>query len=179
MLKRAVEFAAKVHQKQVRKGTDIPYFAHPCNVGVLLSREGCQEEIIITGILHDTVEDSEEVTPDVIRQEFGEQIAAIVAGCSEPDKSLSWRERKQHTIDYLKTAPEAVLFVAAADKLDNIRSIAGDYASHGDALWQRFNAGKVDQHWYYQELANCLTQSSIGNRELVRQFAATVNEVFD
>ncbi len=44
----------------------------------------------------------------------------------------------------------AFLRVTVADKLDNVRSILADYARVGDTLWERFNAGREDQLWYYE-----------------------------
>ncbi|SPD74798.1 Metal dependent phosphohydrolase (fragment) [uncultured Desulfobacterium sp.] len=52
----AIEVAVKAHQNQVRKETDIPYITHPLAVGIILARAGCSNEVIIAGILHDTVE---------------------------------------------------------------------------------------------------------------------------
>src|ERR1043165_5018773 len=104
MLDLVIEVAAKAHSGQFRKGTDIPYIAHPYAVGMILARAGCAEEMIAAGILHDTVEDTD-LTLEYIKETFGERVAAIVEGCSEPDKSATWEERKRHTIEYLRTAP--------------------------------------------------------------------------
>ena len=59
-------------------------------------------ELLVAGLLHDTVEDTD-VTIDDIRKAFGERVATLVGNHSE-DKSKTWKERKQHTIDELKTA---------------------------------------------------------------------------
>lgn len=53
----AIYFAAKRHIGQVRKGTDIPYFVHPMEVMGILEENGCSEDIIIGGILHDVIEE--------------------------------------------------------------------------------------------------------------------------
>src|SRR5438309_5224597 len=121
MLDRAIEVAAKAHRNQVRKGTDIPYIAHPYAVGMMLAQAGCPDEVIAAGILHDTVEDTP-LTLEEIRQEFGDKVASIVEGCSEPDKSASWEVRKAHTLEYMRTAPWEVRVVACADKLYNLRT---------------------------------------------------------
>jgi (p)ppGpp synthase/HD superfamily hydrolase len=84
----------------------------------------------------------------------------IVAGCSEPDKSLSWQERKDHTIEFLKTASEDIRIVACADKLHNIKSIYKDYEQVGDSVWSRFNAGKDQQKWYYTNMVESLGHQS-------------------
>ncbi|MBV5337765.1 MAG: bifunctional (p)ppGpp synthetase/guanosine-3',5'-bis(diphosphate) 3'-pyrophosphohydrolase, partial [Deltaproteobacteria bacterium] len=81
-INKALEFSAKAHLSQVRKGIDIPYITHPFAVGMILANAGCSEEIIVAGILHDTVEDTETTIED-IKAAFGEEVATIVAGCSE------------------------------------------------------------------------------------------------
>jgi (p)ppGpp synthase/HD superfamily hydrolase len=56
-----IRFSIKTHevcQKQTRKGKDIPYITHPLIVGLILARAGAGEEVVIAGILHDTIEDS-------------------------------------------------------------------------------------------------------------------------
>ncbi|NQT45887.1 MAG: HD domain-containing protein [Candidatus Omnitrophica bacterium] len=147
----AVEFATKAHMKQVRKGTDLPYILHPIGVGKILIQNKCPEECIIAGILHDVLEDTS-VTFEELSGKFGERVADIVKGASEPDKSDSWENRKKHTIEFLKTASDEIRMVSCADKLDNIRSILNDYNKEGEKLWGRFRRGKEEQLWYYSSL---------------------------
>jgi (p)ppGpp synthase/HD superfamily hydrolase len=179
LIESAIELAAKAHHNQNRKGTDIPYITHPLAVGIILARAGCSDEVIIAGILHDTVEDTS-VTLDCLRDNFGENVYMIVKGVSEPDKSLIWEERKNHTIDFLKGAPMDIKFVSLADKLNNITAIASDYVEIGEALWERFNRGKDEQKWYYKGLVQALHDDS-ANKEyqmLHSQFALEVSKVF-
>jgi (p)ppGpp synthase/HD superfamily hydrolase len=159
IVEKALQVASKSHRKQCRKNTDIPYITHPVTVGMMLMKAGYDEEIIAAGILHDTVEDTD-LTLNDIEREFGSRIARIVEGCSEPNKSLPWKERKEHTIEFLKTAPKEIRVVACADKLHNIRSIVKDYEQQGDAVWDRFNAGKEHQAWYYKNIVESLGQMS-------------------
>ena len=179
MLNLAIEVAVKAHQNQLRKGTDIPYITHPLAVGIILAKAGCSDDVIVAGILHDTVEDTS-ITLDYLRDTFGNKVATIVEGASEPDKSLSWEKRKRHTLDSLKGAPPEVKFVALADKLNNIRAIAADYAKMGEELWERFNRGKEAQKWYYQGLVQALRDDSADEvyQTLHSQFAQEVSEVF-
>ena len=95
----AIEVAIIAHQKQVRKGTDIPYITHPLAVGIILAQTGCSEEVITAGILHDTVEDTN-ITLDDLRDQFGEKVSTFVKGASEPDRALPWEDRKRHTTDH-------------------------------------------------------------------------------
>ena len=156
MIDLAIEVAEKAHRDQKRKGTDIPYITHPLAVGIVLSKAGCSDEVIAAGILHDTVEDTS-ITLDDIHKMFGEKVATIVEGASEPDKSLSWEERKAHTLEFLETAPLEVRLVACADKLHNVRTIAKDYNEVGHEVWKRFKRGKEKQGWYYRGLAQSLS----------------------
>jgi len=100
MIFKAIEFAAKAHAGQYRKGTRVPYLVHPLNVAKILIDSGCSDVVAVAGILHDTVEDTP-ITLDEIRKHFGQAVAELVAGASEPDKSDTWENRKKHTIEYL------------------------------------------------------------------------------
>ena len=147
----AIIFAAKAHEGQRRKGTDIPYITHPFEVAQILMEAGCDETLIIAGLLHDTLEDTE-VTAAEIEEQFGPEVLALVDSDSE-DKSLSWEDRKKHTIEYLRDrASLEELLLACADKLANMRSIKADYMVLGDKVWDRFHRGKEQQSWYYSSL---------------------------
>ncbi len=159
MIDKAIEFAAKAHSKQFRKGTDIPYISHPFGVGMILLEAGCKEDVVAAGILHDTLEDTD-TTEEDLRSNFGDQVLKIVEGCSEPDKKASWEERKKHTIDYLKDASFSVRQVSCADKLHNLRSIKRDLEYLGETAWNRFKRGREMQKWYYTEIVKSLGYKS-------------------
>ncbi|MBT2692064.1 HD domain-containing protein [Bacillus sp. ISL-55] len=159
IIEKALQIASMAHEGQYRKNTKIPYIAHPVAVGMILQKAGYREEMIAAGILHDTVEDTD-LTLEDIEREFGKEIAMIVGGCSEPDKSLSWEERKEHTIEFLKTASEEIRVVACADKLHNVRSIRKDVEQCGEEVWSRFKRGRDKQDWYYRKLLKSIGHSS-------------------
>jgi len=64
----------------------------------ILIENNCEENVIIAGILHDTIEDTG-TAPDEIRSLFGENVLSIVLSETE-DKTKTWQERKQATIDH-------------------------------------------------------------------------------
>ncbi|MBR3933125.1 MAG: HD domain-containing protein [Clostridia bacterium] len=154
LLNEAIEFATKKHSGQVRKATTIPYILHPLEVLQILYSMRADTNLMIAGVLHDTVEDTN-TTLDEIRCIFGDDVANLVASNSE-DKSKSWDERKQHTITELPKADNRIKMLIMADKLSNLRSIAYDYNNIGDKLWKRFNAPKEKQSWYYDGIADGL-----------------------
>lgn len=175
----AIQFASAAHAGQYRKGTRVPYLIHPLRVASILLEAGCAEDLAVAAVLHDTVEDCF-VTIEQISRLFGGRVAELVRGASEPDKSDTWENRKQYTIDYLQTAGEDQLLVCLADKLDNIRSIREDLALHGELAWLRFKRGREPQRWYYESLSRVFSercQSGIGAR-LAGVFALEVGAVF-
>ncbi|MED1470515.1 HD domain-containing protein [Bacillus salipaludis] len=175
IVEKALHIAGKAHEGQYRKLTDIPYITHPVAVGMLLMKAGYLDEVVAAGILHDTIEDTD-LTLEDLKREFGEKIAEIVAGCSEPDKSLSWEKRKKHTIEFLKTASKEIRAVACADKLHNIRSIRNDYEQIGDKVWERFKRGKEKQKWYYTSVVESL--GTQGNFPLLEELRKEVDLLF-
>ena len=174
IVSKALVFATEHHQHQHRKGTKIPYMAHLLNVCKLLAENDCSDEILAAALLHDVVEDTD-VTIEEVEEKFGLQGAELVRGATELDKlekkaiekESSWQERKEHTIHFLEhEATTDQLLVSAADKLDNLRSIAYDHARIGEALWKRFNATKDQQAWYYGAVASILQAKGSDNKIL-------------
>ncbi|QSO50802.1 gamma-glutamylcyclotransferase [Alicyclobacillus curvatus] len=159
IVERAVQVSARAHSSQARKGSGTPYIVHPVSVAMILMRAGCDEDVIAAGLLHDTVEDTD-LTLDDVRAQFGDRVANLVDGASEPDKSQPWEERKRHTISFLKHAPDDIRVLVCADKLDNVRSIRIDAERLGEAVWARFHRGREHQEWYYRSIVESLGVSS-------------------
>ncbi|MDT5049638.1 MAG: hypothetical protein QOG75_5536, partial [Mycobacterium sp.] len=139
-----------------RKGGDIPYVGHLLSVASLVINDNGSETQAIAALLHDTVEDQGGApTFEEIKAQFGDEVARIVAECSDTDKTPKppWQERKLAYINHLAEVGEDTLLVSVADKLDNARSMLRDYHEHGPALWQRFTVKNPDDHlWYYGAL---------------------------
>ena len=158
-LEEAVVYAIRAHARQARKGGTVPYLAHLFGVASLVMEDGGTEDETIAALLHDAAEDQggEERLRD-IEVRFGPDVAAIVRGCSEPlaTPRPAWGERKSAYVDHLTTASESVLRVALADKVHNARAMARDYATVGESLWGRFNAGRSEQAKYFRSLCKAL-----------------------
>lgn len=162
MIDKAMRFATKAHEGQVRKGTSRPYIVHPIEVGDIVSTMTKDEEVISAAILHDTIEDCKGVTRDVLKEEFSERVASLVAQESE-DKSKTWRERKGATIQRIRTAQREVQMIGLADKLSNMRDIDRDYPVAGEELWNRFRMkDKNIIGWYYKGVRDALKENFDG-----------------
>ena len=162
MISEAMEFAAKAHEGQFRKGTRRPYIVHPREVSAIVSTMTDDEEIIAAAVLHDTIEDCAGVTREMLERQFGPRVAEMVAQESE-DKSLTWEERKGETIRRLRTAPREVQMIGLADKLSNMRDIDRDYPVEGESLWLRFRMqSRLALAWYYKGVRDALREAFEG-----------------
>ena len=180
IFQRALTLATKAHKNQWRKGTTTPYIVHPVMVSMLLREEGCPENLILSALLHDTIEDSH-VTYEDIKTKFGKEVAKIVLHLSDKDKNLPWETRKQREIDFLqKEATTEEIIVACADKYHNISCISADYKLAGNHVWKRFNAPKEKQKWYYHELLNVFQKrkEALDSLSIYEEFRNKVYEVF-
>lgn len=155
---KALALAVEAHDGQKRKGTSIPYIAHPMGVASIALDHGADEEQAMAALLHDAVEDGGLHYAKRIREQFGDRVADIVDGCTDgvPDangKKETWKPRKERYISHLRTAPDDVLLVSGSDKLHNARAIVEDLLRIGPAVFDRFTATKEQTIWYYESLA--------------------------
>ena len=153
---RAKWFAISAHMGQVRKSEiDKPMIIHPISVGLLLEEYGYSDEVVAAGYLHDVVEDTKYTIED-IKQEFGDVVANLVMGASEPNKSLSWEERKTHTIEETKNLPLNNKAVICADKINNLEDIMIKFEKSGKRDFSAFKRGEEQQKWYYTSIYESL-----------------------
>ncbi len=157
----ALIFAVKLHGRDLRKGTSIPYVAHLLSVCALVLRDGGTEDEAIAALLHDSLEDhAQDVSREELAERFGPAVLEIVSACSDTPADFAggpkppWHERKVRYIEHVRELGPGALRVSMADKLDNARAILRDYRHLGDELWSRFKVGKEDHLWYYRALAD-------------------------
>jgi (p)ppGpp synthase/HD superfamily hydrolase len=165
----ALVYAARLHRDQTRKGSGIPYVNHLLAVAAIVGENGGTEEEVVAALLHDAPEDhGGRARLEEIRERFGDDVAEIVAGCTDTyeDPKPAWRPRKEAYVAHVRAAPASVRLVSAADKLHNARSILADLRVSGDALWGRFTGGKEGTLWYYRALDGALgaagTNAAVG-----------------
>jgi (p)ppGpp synthase/HD superfamily hydrolase len=164
VINHALAFAAKHHDRQVRKGTKLPYLTHPANVAIILTRYGCGNDTVVAGILHDVIEDcvrdgySAEMLEQRIGDKFGAKVLETVLAVTyrrndDDDVELSGDERKTDYLERLATANDEARWVCAADKIHNASSIVADLRRTIDpqTVWSRFGSGKsATARWYRQ-----------------------------
>ena len=181
----ALVFVNKLHSKQFRKGTTIPYMSHLIGVSSLVLEDGGCEDEAIGALLHDTIEDCSDEYPGgvmVLRRDigkqFGDTVLQIVEHCTDADEipKPPWHSRKQTYIDSIAKKPDNALRVSCADKLHNARAILVDYREHGEALWDRFKGGR-DSLWYYSSLVSAFKETGRVSDSLLGELDRTVREL--
>lgn len=149
---KARKFAINAHKGQVRK-SDIekPMIIHPIDVGNILEDYGFDENVIAAGYLHDVIEDTN-YTKEDIEKEFGSDICSLVISASEPDKNLSWEDRKKHTIDTIKDLDIRHKAIVCADKISNLEDLRILSEINGKYDFSAFKRGFESQKWYYENI---------------------------
>jgi hypothetical protein len=173
----ALSYAAELHVRQLRKGTPIPYVSHLLAVSALVWQAGGSEDQAIAALLHDAVEDGH-TTLEVIRSRFGREVAEIVDVSSDTDEipKPPWRQRKEHHLARIESAPLESLVVVAADKVHNCQSIAADVRRQGPSVWSRFNGGREGSLWYYEAMYEVLSRR-LPSSPLVEDLRAALSQL--
>jgi GTP pyrophosphokinase len=124
LIERAYERAAQLHAGQSRRSGD-PYITHPLAVATILAELGMPHDTICAALLHDTVEDTQ-YTIGQLREEFGEDIAALVDGVTKLDKVKYGDAAQAETVRKMVVAMSRdirVLVIKLADRLHNMRTL--------------------------------------------------------
>ena len=138
---RSLDFAAKRHRSQFRKGEEkTPFVNHPIQVANLLANEGGEADPVLlsAAVLHDVIEDTVETVEDrndlitEIREIFGDEILSLTLEVTD-DKTLVKEERKRMQIEHGPGRSDRAKKLKIADKITNIR----DLMYYPPAGWQR------------------------------------------
>jgi RelA/SpoT family (p)ppGpp synthetase len=125
-LNKAYKFALNAHQNQKRE-EGVPYIIHPVAVASILTELKLDSATITTGLLHDTIEDTN-VTYENVKKEFGEEVAKLVDGVtklSELEEKASDNSKAENFRKLILATSKdiRVLLVKLADRLHNMRTI--------------------------------------------------------
>ncbi|HTP52140.1 MAG TPA: bifunctional (p)ppGpp synthetase/guanosine-3',5'-bis(diphosphate) 3'-pyrophosphohydrolase [Anaeromyxobacteraceae bacterium] len=127
VIKKAYVYSAKVHQGQIRKSGE-PYLVHPLEVAGILAELRLDEASIVTGLLHDTIEDTL-ATRDEIAELFGEEVAELVDGVTKLSQFSAGNTKEEKQAENFRKMVVAmakdirVLLVKLADRTHNMRTL--------------------------------------------------------
>lgn len=182
-LEEAIIYATLLHQGKMRKLRGNPYILHPLEVAQIISTITDDVDVITAGVLHDVVEDTDGTLPE-IRRRFGDRVAQLVEAETEnkypgEDSSSSWKKRKEESLrDLRSTTDRDVKILWLADKLSNIRSLAGNYSELGDNIWSTFHQTDPELHcWYYTKVAEYV-ELELNRTGAYKEFIKHINFVW-
>jgi (p)ppGpp synthase/HD superfamily hydrolase len=175
-IEQAIRAAAVLHKNQLRKGSmPFPYVTHLVATAFTLMDYTDDEDIIISALLHDTLEDTD-YTLDELQEDFGGRVREIVEAVTEPrstpERKIAWAEKKRVYIKNLKKGPQESILVAAADKIHNFRTLVEDYHDAPERFIQDFGNNFEERLEAYQNIANVI------NSRLNGPILAEFNHVF-
>jgi GTP diphosphokinase / guanosine-3',5'-bis(diphosphate) 3'-diphosphatase len=127
VIKKAYVYSAKVHQGQIRKSGE-PYLVHPLEVAGVLAELRLDEASIVTGLLHDAIEDTL-ATREEIAELFGEEVADLVDGVTKLSQFSAGNTKEEKQAENFRKMVVAmakdirVLLVKLADRTHNMRTL--------------------------------------------------------
>lgn len=172
-IKKALYFAAEKHDGQYRKGSRVPYIAHPVQVAFGVRAYTDDEGIIAAALLHDTLEDCPDVSVALLEKEFSDRVARIVNEISfiGDEKHVTWKEKKEAYLTKIKKASKEALVIVAVDKMCNFKAYF-DALRKRDGVVARYFGGTPEQYrWYYTSIGNILTLA-LGEHPAAKDYTA-------
>ena len=171
-------YAIEAHKGQVRKASpEKVMIIHPINVANILASYGFDDNVIAAGYLHDVVEDTDHTMED-IEKEFGSDIASLVTGDNEPDKSWSWEQRKKYTIETIKNLDLRHKAIVCADKISNLEDTLIDFGIKGKVDFSSFKRGFDDQKWYFTSIYRSLINNEDETHPMFKRLKEIIDCVF-
>lgn len=176
---KAKKFAIKAHHGQMRKSDlEKPMIIHPINVANILAEYGFDDNVVSAGYLHDVVEDTKYEIND-IKEKFGDDIASLVFNASEPDKNLSWEERKTHTIQNTKKLNLRHKAVICADKISNLEDLRIISEIKQKYDFSSFKKGQKEQKWYFESIYESLIYGENKEFEMFKRLKELIDYIFE
>lgn len=155
----AIKLASRLHRHQVRKDSKhTPYISHLVSVAMILRDAECNEDTIIAGLMHDSLEDVPNYNYENLVNDCGEQVAKIVKHVTEPldankeeNEQMPWLERKEAYLVNLNAGDKESAMVSAADKIHNTESFIRDAIKEGEEFLNRFGSSLRNKLWFHEE----------------------------
>jgi (p)ppGpp synthase/HD superfamily hydrolase len=181
-LQEAISEASRLHRDQIRKDElRTPYISHLIGVMVLLSMATHDEDVLIAGLLHDALEDTD-YTKEEIETKFGARVKEIVLGVTEESKMNhvpreSWKHEKEHYIENLRQAGDESVMVSLADKTHNLGSLIEIIRDNKGGVLAKFGSDHADRIWFNEEVLKIGEERLGDDHVLVEEMRLKLDEM--
>jgi (p)ppGpp synthase/HD superfamily hydrolase len=174
----AIKLASHLHRTQTRFDAKLtPYISHLVGVAVLLSSVTDDEDVIVAGLMHDSLEDVPGYTYDQLVIDCGVRVAEIVSHVTEPldankadEEQLPWLTRKEAYLVNLRSGGTESALVSAADKIHNTESFLVDFKLEGAPHAARFTSSVKNRLWFHEQALAIVEEKLGGDHALVLRF---------
>lgn len=176
-LEEAIHFVFIKFKNKKRIKEDIPLVFHSISVATMLLEEKCDYETVLSGLLHDIIEDSD-TTYEELKDKYGVRIADNVLWLSERQEISDFRQRKKEFLARISKAPTNIILIEIADKLQNLLSDYHLYKRDGKEALATLNTTYEMNKWYYLELLK-IFEAKVTNSKLLDRYKEIVDIYFN
>lgn len=174
----AIKLASRLHRHQSRNDNEkTPYVSHLVSVAVILSEVTNDEDVIIAGLMHDSLEDVPGYTYDQLVKDCGERVASIVHHVTEPldankpqNEQLPWLSRKEQYLQVLRDGGVESAMVSSADKIHNTESFIDDASKEDGAFTSRFGSSARNRLWFHEQVLAIVIEKLGDDHTLIKKF---------
>ena len=168
-LEQAIKLVIKAFDGQKRIKEDINLAFHSISVGFMLKNIGCNDDVVISGLLHDIIEDTD-YDYNYILNNFGKGIADTILLLTENQKIEDFKVRKNEFINRLSDKNENILIIELADKLHNLLSDYELWEKDGNNALATLNTTYSMNKWYYLEFKKLFNKKINKDNELLIRY---------
>ncbi len=150
LLRRAYALAERAHGDQLRATDQTRFIEHVIEVGDLLHGAGFDERLVAAGLLHDAVERGQ-LSEAELRAEIDDDICALVMALTEDATIESFAKRKEALRQQVRAGGTRAVTIFAADKLSDIRGLAGGVVRSEDSIEARMGTSVEAMARHYED----------------------------
>jgi guanosine-3',5'-bis(diphosphate) 3'-pyrophosphohydrolase len=176
-IEKAIQLVLKAHEGQKRRNDDIPFSYHPLSVAMNLQAYNNDEDLVVTSLLHDIIEDTI-YDYNYIKENFSTLIADNVLLLSEDKEIKDFVTRKQKFLDQIQNISEDLLIIELFDKMHNLTSDYNTYNKIGMKMYERSTSSYENIKWFYLSILE-IFENKISDKDLVNKFKTIVNYYFN
>lgn len=163
----AIKLVVKAFENKKRIKEDINLAFHSISVGFMLKNIGCDEDVVLGGLLHDIIEDSD-YDYEYLVNNFGKKVADYVLNVSEDMSIKDWKERKIAFMENLEKQDNNIVLIEVADKLHNLLSDYHLWEKEGNNALATLKTTYEMNKWYYLEMKKIFNKKLDNNDLLYR-----------
>lgn len=180
-----IKLASHLHRHQVRKDNNLtPYISHLFAVAMILRDITEDEDIIIAGLMHDSLEDVPNYKYENLVIDCGERVASIVKHVTEPldanknpDEQIPWLERKEEYLKNLREGGIESALVSTSDKIHNTESFVIDVYRDKEEFLSRFHSSLRNNLWFNEQVLSVVEEKLSKEHILVLRLSSAIEEL--